>query len=77
MAGLAGVRPVAFTLGIALGRGFRFGVEGWLAYRYGPAATQYIRDNLATASLAIAGVVLVVGVVLIVVGRRRRGQQRL
>src|SRR5262245_11715595 len=71
LAGFAGVRPLAFTLGIAIGRGFRFGAEGWLAYRYGPLATQYIKDNLATASLAVAVVVLVVGLVLIFVRRRR------
>jgi LPXTG-motif cell wall-anchored protein len=63
---------VAFTVGIAIGRGFRFGAEGWLAYKYGPAATQYIKDNLATASLIVAGVVLVVGLALIVVRRRRQ-----
>src|SRR5204863_9460526 len=44
LAGLAGVRPAAFTFGIAIGRGFRFGGEGWLAYRYGPLATEYIKD---------------------------------
>ena len=72
LAGLAGVRPVAFTLGIAIGRGFRFGLEGWLAYKYGPLATQYIKDNLATASLVVAGLVLIVGVALILLRRRRR-----
>jgi len=71
LAGLAGVRPMAFILGIAIGRAFRFGGEGWLAYRYGAQATQYINDNLGTASLIMAGVVLVVGVVLILVRRRR------
>ena len=63
---------MAFTLGIAIGRGFRFGVEGWLAYRYGPLATQYIKDNLATASLVVAGLVLIVAVALIVARRRRQ-----
>src|SRR5204862_1963073 len=71
LAGLAGVRPVAFTFGIAIGRGFRFGGEGWLAYRYGPLATEYIKDNLATASLVVAGLVLLVGIVLIIARRRR------
>ena len=61
----------AFVIGIAIGRGFRFGGEGWLAYKYGPQATQYIKDNLATASLVVAGVILVVGVVLIIARRRR------
>jgi membrane protein YqaA with SNARE-associated domain len=72
LAGLAGVRPVAFTLGIATGRAFRFGAEGWLAYRYGAQATQYINDNLATASVIVAGIVLVLGVLLILSRRRRR-----
>jgi membrane protein YqaA with SNARE-associated domain len=71
LAGLAGVRPLAFVAGIALGRAFRFGAEGWLAYRYGPQATQYIRDNLGTASLIVAGVVLLAGLVVIVARRRR------
>ena len=65
------MRPVAFTLGIAIGRGFRFGGEGWLAYKYGAQATQYINENLATASLVVAGLVLMVGVALIVARRRR------
>ena len=38
---------------------------------YGPQATQYIKDNLATASLVVAGLVLLVGVALIIVRRRR------
>ena len=72
LAGLAGVRPAAFTLGIAIGRGFRFGGEGWLAYKYGPQATQYIKENLATASLVVAGIVLVLGVAVIFWRNRRR-----
>jgi membrane protein YqaA with SNARE-associated domain len=74
LAGLAGVRPAAFTIGLAIGRGFRFGGEGWLAYKYGPQATQYIKHNLATASLVVAAVVLIVGVAVIV-ARRRSGER--
>lgn len=72
LAGLAGVRPVAFTVGIFIGRAFRFGAEGWLAYKYGPQATQYIKDNLGTASLIAAGLVLVIGLTVIVVRQRRQ-----
>ena len=72
LAGFAGVRPAAFTLGIAIGRAFRFGGEGWLAYRYGAQATQYIKENLATASVVAAGVVLVLGVVVILSRKRRQ-----
>ena len=75
LAGLAGVRPVAFIVGIAIGRGFRFGGEGWLAYRYGAQATQYINDNLATASVIVAAVVLVLGVIVILFRRRRQARQ--
>jgi membrane protein YqaA with SNARE-associated domain len=75
LAGLAGVRPVPFIVGIAIGRGFRFGGEGWLAYRYGAQATQYINDNLATASVIFAAVVLVIGVIVILFGRRRQARQ--
>jgi membrane protein YqaA with SNARE-associated domain len=71
LAGLAGVRPAAFTLAVAIGRGFRFGGEGWLAYRYGSQATQYIKENLATASLVVAGIVLLLGVALILSRKRR------
>jgi membrane protein YqaA with SNARE-associated domain len=59
LAGVADMRPRAFLLAIAIGRGFRFGVEGWLAYEYGDRATQYIRDNLPTLSLWLAGAVVV------------------
>jgi membrane protein YqaA with SNARE-associated domain len=72
LAGLAGVRPVPFTIGIAVGRAFRFGGEGWLAYKYGPQATQYIEDNLATASIIAASVVLVIGLAVIVVRSRAK-----
>lgn len=72
LAGFAGVRPAAFILGIAIGRAFRFGGEGWLAYMYGPQATQYIKDNLGTASVVVAGLVLVVGVTVIVLRSRAK-----
>ena len=75
LAGFAGVRPAAFTLGIAIGRGFRFGGEGWLAYRYGAQATQYINDNLATVSVVVAGIVLLLGLILILSRRRRQARQ--
>lgn len=74
LAGLAGVKPLAFTFGIAVGRAFRFGGEGWLAYKYGPQATQYIQDNLATASMVVAGLVLVLGLVVILVKSRKARQ---
>ena len=76
LAGFAGIRPAAFTIGIAIGRGFRFGLEGWLAYRYGVQATEYISHNLATASSAVAGLVLLAGIIVILVRNRRRRRRR-
>ncbi len=76
LAGLAGVRPVTFAVAVAIGRAFRFGGEGWLAYMYGAQATEYIKENLATASLVAAGVVLVAGLTIIVMRNRRARQSR-
>jgi membrane protein YqaA with SNARE-associated domain len=71
LAGFAGVRPAAFILGIAIGRAFRYGGEGWLAYMYGAQATEYIKENLATASIVAAGLVLVAGLAIIMLKRKR------
>lgn len=72
LAGFAGVRPLAFALGIAIGRSFRFGGEGLLAYLYGEQATEYIKNNLGTASMIAAGVVLAAGILIIVLRQRRK-----
>jgi membrane protein YqaA with SNARE-associated domain len=71
LAGIADVRPGTFALAVAVGRGFRYGGEAWLAYEYGDAATDYIRTNLPVISLWLAGAVLVLGVAGIVWRRRR------
>jgi membrane protein YqaA with SNARE-associated domain len=70
LAGVAGMKTRTFLTGIVIGRGFRYGIEAWLAYEYGERATQYIRDNLPALSLWAAGV-LVAGAVLGIVWRRR------
>jgi LPXTG-motif cell wall-anchored protein len=44
----------------AIGRAFRFSGEGWLAYKYG------------TVSVVVAGIVLLLGVLLILSRRRRQ-----
>lgn len=71
LAGVADLRPRAFVGAIAVGRGFRFFAEAWLAYEYGDRATQYIRDNLPVISLWAAGV-LVAGGVAVMIWRRRQ-----
>jgi membrane protein YqaA with SNARE-associated domain len=54
VAGVADVKPLTFVAAVALGRGFRFGTIGWLAYRYGAEALTFIRANLPTVSLFVA-----------------------
>ena len=66
LAGIAGVRPVPFVVAIAIGRGFRYVGEAWLAYEYGDRATEYISNNLRTVSIWAAVIVGVLGVALIV-----------
>ena len=72
LAGVADVKPVTFLAAVAIGRGIRFGGEAWLAYTYGPAAFDYISQNVPTISAWLGGAVAVSGLAFIV-WRRRRG----
>jgi len=69
LAGVAQMPARTFITALTIGRGFRFGAEAWLAYRYGDHAMQYISENLPTISLWAAGLV-VVGVVVGIAWRR-------
>jgi membrane protein YqaA with SNARE-associated domain len=70
LSGIANVPTVSFLAAVAIGRSFRYGGEAWLAYRYGPQATQYIRENLPTVSVWTAIVVAAVGAAYIFWRRR-------
>jgi membrane protein YqaA with SNARE-associated domain len=61
LAGVARMKPLHFVLAIAGGRGLRYFAEGWLAIRYGDQAIEYIRENGAIVSVALAVLVLVAG----------------
>jgi membrane protein YqaA with SNARE-associated domain len=71
LAGVANVRPATFLAAIAVGRGFRYGTEAFLAYWYGEQATRFIKENLAPVSYGLAAVVLVAGVATLVWRRMR------
>lgn len=71
LAGVADLRPLTFIMAATLGRGFRYGAEAWLAYAYGERATEFIRDNLPTVSMWLAGVILVAALGLVVWRRRQ------
>jgi membrane protein YqaA with SNARE-associated domain len=65
LSGVARVRRSTFLLAVAIGRGFRYGSEGLLAYLYGDQATRFIKENLGTISLWLAVGVGVLGVAFV------------
>jgi membrane protein YqaA with SNARE-associated domain len=70
IAGIVDVRPLTFIAAVVLGRGFRYGLEAWLAYRYGAQAMVFIRENLPAVSIGVA-VALTLFAVAIVMWQRR------
>jgi membrane protein YqaA with SNARE-associated domain len=70
LAGVAGVSPLQFGVGIGAARQIRFGALGWLAIRYGDAALELMRTRGPEVSLTIVGTI--VAIVLVVWWRRRK-----
>ena len=71
LAGVANVPRRTFLLAVALGRGFRYGSEGLLAYWYGEDATRFIKENLQAVSIWLAVGVGVLGLAYILWRRFR------
>ena len=69
-AGLAGVRPVKFVLGIAIARGLRYGILGILTIYYGDAALELMRTHGPAVGLSLAGLIVVAAVAWIIWRRR-------
>jgi undecaprenyl-diphosphatase len=72
LAGVARMSPVHFAWSIAVGRGARYFVEGWLAMLYGRQAIDYIHENSARVSIVL-GVLVLVSALAYLAWRRRRG----
>jgi LPXTG-motif cell wall-anchored protein len=72
LAGIAEIRPLTFVAAVGLGRGFRYGGEAFLTYRYGERATEFISNNLPAVSMALAGLIVAGGVGLVLWRRRRQ-----
>jgi LPXTG-motif cell wall-anchored protein len=72
LAGIAEIRPLTFVAAVGLGRGFRYGGEAFLTYRYGERATEFISNNLPAVSMALAGVIVIGGLGLVLWRRRRQ-----
>lgn len=70
LAGVAGVSPLKFVLGIGTARLIRYGALGWLAIRYGDAAMELMRTRGPEVALGVVGVI--VAIVLVVWWRRRK-----
>ena len=72
LAGLAGIAPGPFLLAVILGRGFRYGIEALLAYRYGEPALRFVNENIATISIWLAACVAVIGMGMVLWRRLRK-----
>lgn len=64
LAGVAGVTPVKFILGIGAARAIRYGALGWLAVAYGDAALALMRERGPEVGLALVGLIVLVTVVV-------------
>ncbi len=71
LAGVAGVSPLKFGLGIGTARAARYLILGWLAVRYGDQAMELMRTRGPEVALAVVGVI-VAGTVAWWWARRRR-----
>jgi len=72
LAGVARVPWRKFVLAIAVGRGLRYLIEGWLAVMYGEVAISYVKEHGREAGLIAAALVLAGGLVYIWRQARRR-----
>ncbi len=75
-AGAFKVRTGVFIVAIALGRGFRYFLEGTLAVRYGEEAIHTMQRNYPQIAAGVVGVLLLAGLTLYL-WRRKHGGNRL
>jgi membrane protein YqaA with SNARE-associated domain len=74
LAGVVRIRPLSFTIAIAIGRGLRYLIEGLLAVWYGDAALRYVDEHGKEVALAASLLVLAAGVAYIWWHRRQPRQ---
>jgi membrane protein YqaA with SNARE-associated domain len=73
-AGVFRLSVVRFAIAIAVGRAFRFLLEGFLAVRYGEQAKEVLARNYPLIGIGVAGLVIVVFVLRNVMKRRRNNE---
>lgn len=71
-AGVFRLSVVRFALAVAVGRAFRFLLEGFLAVRYGERAKDLIAENYPTVGVGVAALIVVIFVVRSLLQRRRK-----
>jgi uncharacterized membrane protein YdjX (TVP38/TMEM64 family) len=59
-AGVFRLSVVRFAIAVAVGRAFRFFLEGFLAVRYGEQAGELLKQNYPVVGLGLAAVIVVV-----------------
>ena len=69
-AGIAGVRPLKFVLGVVIARGLRYTILGILAIYYGDAALELMRTHGPLVGLSVATLVVLAAIAWIVWRRR-------
>lgn len=72
-AGIAGVRPLDFIIAVVLGRGIRYFGEALIAVWYGDRAAVFLRANAKPVALAVALIVVTLGVAWTIWQRRGKG----
>ena len=65
LAGVGGVGPGMFALAVVIGRGLRYGIEGWLARVYGAKAADLIKENATAVSLWLLAAAIAAGLVYV------------
>lgn len=73
-AGVFRLSVLRFAIAIAVGRAFRFLLEGFLAVRYGEQAKEVLARNYPLIGIGVAGLVIVVFVLRNVMKRRRNNE---
>lgn len=72
LAGAADIPAGSVTFAMIVGRGFRYGMEASLAYRYGSQAMAYISENMGRLSLWTAMTVTLLGIAFLAWRRRKK-----
>ena len=71
-AGLAGVRPLKFVMGVAIARGIRYTILGVLAIYYGDAALELMKTHGPIVGLSVAGFIVLAAAGWFLWQRRQR-----